>query len=173
MLLLLDFSRTFDTLDHNILPDRLSQRFGVAGHALELFTSYLSDRQQTVYINGCQSSQQSLRCSVPQGSVLGPVLFTLYTSPLGDIARHHKVSFHLYADDTQLYLSFKTEFREDMEQPMLIVEKCVCDIDTWKAVNKLKLNRDKTELLVLNAYHCPSPSLEYFAVSNEVITPSN
>ena len=80
-------------------------------------------------------------------------------------------SFHLYADNTQLYLSFKTEVREDMEQTMLIFEKCA--IDTWKAINKLKLNRDKTELLVLNAYHCPSPSLESVAVSNEVMTPSS
>lgn len=74
---------------------------------------------------------------------------------------------------TQLYLSFKTEVREDMEQATLIVEKCVCDIDTWKAINKLRLNRDKTELLVLNAYHCPSSSLESVAVTNEVITLSS
>ena len=109
---------------------------------------------------------------MPQGSVLGPVLFTLYTSPLGDIARHHKVSFHLYADDTQLYLSFKTGLREDMAQATLIVEKCVRNIDAWMVVNKLKLNRDKTELLVLNAHHRPQPPLESVAVSNEVIIPS-
>ena len=112
--------------------------------------------------------QRSLRCGVPQGSVLGLVLFTLYTSPLGDIARQHKASFHLYADDTQLNLSLKTGVREDMEQATLIVEKCVRDIDAWMAANKLKLNRDKTY-----AHHRPCLSLESVVVSNEVITPSS
>ena len=108
---------------------------------------------------------------MPQGSVLCPVLFTLFSSPVGDIARHHKVSFRVYADDTQLYLSFKTGVREDTEQATLIVEKCVSDIDAWMVVNKLKLNRDKTELLALNAHHRPHPPLESVAVSNEVIIP--
>ena len=64
-----------------------------------------------------------------------------------DIARHHKVSFYLYADATQLYLSFEIEVGEDMEQATLIIEQCVRDIDAWMAINKLKLNRDEAELL--------------------------
>ena len=98
-------------------------------------------------------------------------MFTLYTSPLGDILRHHKVNFHLYADDTQLYLSFKSEVREDVEQASSTMEACIRDIDAWMTVNKLKMNRDKTELLVLKAHHHPLPPLKSVAVSDELIRP--
>ena len=70
--------------------------------------------------------------------------------------RHHKVKFHLYADDTQLYLTFESW---DVDKTKLVIEECVRDIDAWMTVNMLKMNRDKTELLVLSACHRPLPPL--------------
>ncbi|KAL9951813.1 hypothetical protein ACROYT_G044545 [Oculina patagonica] len=165
ILLLLDLSAAFDTVDHRILLDRLSQRFGIVDNALEWFRSYLSDRHQVVKVNGSQSSRRKLRCGVPQGSVLGPILFLLYTSPLGDIMRYHQVKFHLYADDTQLYLTFKSS----PEMAKTAMEACVRDIDTWMTANMLKMNRDKTELLVLKARHRPLPPLTSISVCDEDI----
>ena len=95
----------------------------------------------------------------------------LYTSPIGDIIRRHGLNYHLYADDTQLYLSFKPT---PAEQPGSIakIEACVSEIDSWMLSNKLKLNRGKTELLILSARHRPPPSIEYVDVSGERIEPS-
>ena len=86
-LVLLDLSAAFDTIDHGILFNRLEHRFGVVGNALEWFKSYLCNRSQKVMVSGYTSDQINLNFGVPQGSVLGPILFTLYMSPVGDIAR--------------------------------------------------------------------------------------
>ena len=94
ILLLLDLSAAFDTVDHGILLDRLSHRFGRCGLVLSWFKSYLSNRFQFVEIRGEKSSHQPLTCRVPQGSVLGPILYLLYTSPLGDIVRRYNMGFH-------------------------------------------------------------------------------
>ena len=96
----------------------------------------------------------SVSQSVSQGSVLGPILFLLHTSPLGDIMRHHKVNFHLYADDTQLYLTFKSS---TADLAKLVIEDCVRDIDAWMIVDMRKMNRHNTEPVVLNASHRPPP----------------
>ncbi len=145
-LVLLDLSAAFDTVDHQILLGRLSDRVGVKGHALKWLTSYLTGRRQQVLISGVKSEPVSLTCGVPQGSVLGPVLFTIYTLPLGDIIRSHDLKYHLYADDTQLYLSFQSR---DVDQSLSRIESCISDIQSWMVRNRLKLNGDKTELLFI------------------------
>ena len=108
ILVLLDLSAAFDTVDHRLLCSRLSIRFGICDMALDWIYSYLCDRTQFVKVNDGISDVHNLVYGVPQGSVLGPMLYSLYTAPLGDIARSHGLSYHFYADDSQLYLSFKT-----------------------------------------------------------------
>ncbi len=102
---LLDCSAAFDLVDHTVLLRRLRHRLGISGAALDWFSSYLTDRLQCVKISGQKSTSKPLSCGVPQGSVLGPILFTIYTLPVGDIIRSHNAGYHLYADDTQLFLS--------------------------------------------------------------------
>ena len=114
MLVLLDLSAAFDTVDHGILLLCLSQCIGVQGSAYTWFESYLSSRSQFVQIRDTSSSDRQLTCGLPQGSVLGPILYLVCTSPLGAILRRHGVRFHMYADGTQLYPNMKTTKVEDV-----------------------------------------------------------
>ena len=102
ILVLLDLSAAFDTIDHNKFLHILEHAFGVKGDTLKWFQSYLSDRTQSVVINKESSDAFTLLFGVPQGTVLGPILFSVYASPLGNIIRKHGLSYHLYADDTQI-----------------------------------------------------------------------
>ena len=101
-LCLLDLTAAFDTVDHELLLLRLERQFGVRGIALQWFGSYLSDRSFQVLYGGSVSSSVVMLCSVPQGSVLGPRLFILYSADLTDVANEHRVTIHMFADDTQL-----------------------------------------------------------------------
>ena len=105
LLVLLDLSAAFDTVDHAILLTRLESSFDLTDRALSWIRSYLDNRSQTVFFNGKTSSRFNVPHGVPQGSVLGPVLFVLYTADIGSITHRHDLLSHFYADDSQLYLS--------------------------------------------------------------------
>ena len=172
VLLLLDMSAAFDTVDHEILLERMSKRFGIKDKVLEWFQSYLQNRTQTVMIDGVKSAAKDLNWGVPQVSVLGPILYLLYTSPIGDIIRRHELDFHFYADDSQLYLAFEPT-TDEQPGALVRIETCVREIDSWMVSNKLKLNGDKTDLLVINARHRPCPLIDHIDVSNFKIKPSD
>ena len=100
----LDLSAAFETIDHQKLLDLLDYSFGIRGDPTRWFKSYLQDRTRTVQIASSTSEPVTLKYGVQQGSLLGPILLTMYTTPLGNIIRNHSLDFQLYADDTQLYI---------------------------------------------------------------------
>ena len=104
VLVLLDVSSAFDTLDHSVLMDTLYTRFGLRGTALAWIKSYLTNRSQAVVMKDVHSFPAKLACGVPQGSVLGPLLFSLYVAPIKDIIIAHSLKSMIFADDTQMYL---------------------------------------------------------------------
>jgi len=148
--MLLDLTAAFDTVDHELLISRLERQFRLRGVVLEWFRSYLSDRTFRVVFSGSTSSIIYVVCSVPQGSVLGPLLFIVYTADLAAIAEKHDISLHAFADDMQLYLHCR---RTDRASAGARLEQCITDVGRWMCANRLKLNADKTELLWVGSRH--------------------
>ena len=147
---LLDLSAAFDTVDHNLMQLRLKSQLGIDGQALKWFESYLSCRPQYVRINSSISEPWFQDYSVPQGSVLGPVMFTVYTSPLRDVILEHDVQYHFYADDTQLYLRLKPS-QQNVDIGITKLEACLKSVSQWMSNNFLKLNENKTEYMLIGS----------------------
>ena len=145
ILCLLDLSAAFDTIDHGILLTRLEKTFGINGIALVWLQSYLTNHRQTVMVDGVKSANHVLNYGVPQGSVLGPALFTVYMKPLSSIIARFNFSYHFYADDSQIYNSVPLV---DFEDLIVRLQSCFREIKDWMNQNRLMLNDDKTEILV-------------------------
>ena len=152
-LVLLDLTAAFDMVDHQLLLRRLQYTYGLSGTVLNWFASYLDGRTQCVKLGSSSSSRISMEHGVPQGSVLGPLLYSLFFAPVGNICRNHRIQYHCYADDLQIYLSVNSS--DDMESKICMIEECIKDLELWIACNGLKLNPDKTELIVFHSKHSP------------------
>ena len=143
-LILLDMTAAFDTVDHDILLQRLNLSFGINADALQWFKSYLLGRTQYVRRGDSRSAIVALICGVPQGSVLGPILFIMYTADLIPVIESHGLSPHLYADDVQVSGSCRPAAVDNLSSGIC---KCVDDVSGWAKSNRLSLNCGKTELL--------------------------
>ena len=132
----LDLSAAFDTIDHSTLLSCLLDWFGVGGSALKWFF-YLTEHYQSVKISSTLSDLQKLLFGMPQGSVLGPLLFSLYTSPLSTLIGKHKgINFHFYADDTQLYVHLS---HINASAAFDKLSRCLQDVKEWMSASKLML----------------------------------
>ena len=154
LLVLLDLSSAFDTIDHKILLERLSSKFGFRGKVLSWFSSYLSGRSYRVMLNGKSSDKYELNFGIPQGSCLGPLLFILYASKFFDIVGNHVPDSHCFADDSQLYVSLKPDDHDlcGQSEAILAMENCISDLRKWMLKDKLiKLNDGETEFLMIGS----------------------
>ena len=149
IVVLLDLSAAFDTIDHGILLYKLLKDYGITGKALQWMQSYLQSRSFCVKIGDTISSILELLFGVPQGSLLGPILFILYIKALQMIAAKYGLDIQLYADDSQLYISFHPSRPSEFTDAKDSINKCLAEIKSWMVKNFMKLNESKTELLVL------------------------
>ena len=146
ILVALDLSAAFDTLDHSTLLRRLNHTFGVCGSALIWIATYLTDHSQYIRIDKHSSDRFKCPHGVPQGSVLGPLLFGLYFAPISNIMIAHGVSFHQYADDAQLYIGASPSNVQAIGD---IVNDCTKAVQSWLLQNGLCLNPDKSEAILV------------------------
>ena len=145
----LDLSAAFDTVDHKVFLHKLYNEFGIEDEALNWFRSYLDNRKHRVSINGISSDSHKLKCGVPQSSVLGARMYTMYTRQLSHIILRHGLQHHSYADDTQIYIQCENN-AEARSEAMAKLEHCISDICIWMKANALKLNEDKTECIIFS-----------------------
>ena len=150
LLALLDVNAAFDTVDHSILLDRLSISYGISGSAFDWMQSFIVSRTQTVHYGGSVSRRAQLRSGIAQGSVLGPILYVLYTADVQKLVESFGFRVHLYADDTQFHDSCKsTDAAELASRAMHVIEA----VREWSSSNRLRLYTDKTQFIWLGTSH--------------------
>ena len=142
---MLDFSSAFDTIDHTILVHRLHTDFGFTDTVLHWFSSYLTDCTHYVSLSNHCSAFAPVHSAVPQGSVLGPILFTMYIKPLSAIIDSHSIIHHSFADDLQFQMS------DRISELLHSIQSCISDVKAWATANMLKLNDSKTELMLVTS----------------------
>jgi len=156
----IDFSKAFDTLDHKILLTKLNH-FGIRGHPLKLVENYLYERTQAVFYKNKISNPQPIICGIPQGSILGPLLFLIY---INDIYTSSSVlNFILFADDTTILLANKS-----LANLLLIINKELVKVNEWCQVNRLSLNINKTNFMIFNKNYLPSNENQ-IVIENNII----
>ena len=148
VLALLDFSSAFDAIDHTILVHRLHTDFGFTDTVLQWFSSYLTDRTHYVSLSNHCSAFAPVHSGVPQGSVLGPILFTMYIKPLSAIIDSHSIIHHSFADDLQSQMSAPPDRISEL---LLSMQSFISDVKAWATKNMLKLNDSKTELMLVTS----------------------
>ena len=142
----MDLRKAFDTVNHNILLNKLEQ-YGIRGVAHKFFSSFLSNRCQYISLNNKQSTCKKIICGVPQGSVLGPLLFTLY---IDDINSSTSDCPKLFADDTCVILQDST-----LNHLYNKVSSEISSVDKWMVANKLTLNLEKSNVIIINPKNSP------------------
>ena len=146
-----DLEKAFDTVNHSILLKKM-EHYGVRGVVHQWFASYLSNREQFVSVNGHNSSLKRVSCGVPQGSVLGPLLFLIYINDLPNATK--SLSFFLFADDTNIYFG-----SDDIEKLTKKINKELVKVKKWLDCNKLSLNVNKTNFVMFY-----SPKNQYLII---------
>ena len=149
LLAMIDMSAAFDTLSHDILLARLCSEVGISGSVLMWFKSYLANRCQSVLVGDTLSDSKELLVGVPQLSVLGPLLYLIYMLPVKKLFSNFDVNYHAYADDFQVYIDFNLNHPSDLDIQLLKLEKCIYGLKSWLTANKLKVNDEKTEFIIM------------------------
>ena len=140
----LDLSAAFDTVEHSILLSRLRNTFSISGTALKWLASFLSERTQSVLYGATSSPSKPSNTGVPQGSVLGPLLFILFSSDLTSLIQSHDLKTHMYADDILVYGSCIPSKRTELSETLSV---CLDDLISWFSSNRLLLNIEKSEFM--------------------------
>ena len=169
--MLLDLTAAFDILDHSTLLRRL-RAIGLSQTVLAWFMSYLIGRTNSIKIRDVTSAPVIIRHGVPQGAVLGPLLFNIYLLPIADIFDRHQIRYHIYADDTQLYAECPPSNHADAQRK---IDECVNDIRRWLDDNHLFLNEAKTEAILFRSsvVHSPSPLPSIYVCGSSIsLSPS-
>ena len=170
-LMLIDLSAAFDTINHQLLLKRLEKTYHIKDIVKKWIMSYLTNRTFQVSINDCISSEAKLEIGVPQGSILGPLLFILYTVGLQSLAKKYNFSIHLYADDTQIYFEFDPKMSNS--SIMNDLEQCFIDIKDWMSLNYLKMNDSKTKIMEIHSPYTSVAPRDNFKLDSCVIDPTD